>query len=181
MKLEGRNAIITGASQGLGQTIARHFVAEGASVLLCARDIRRLGTVREELAGGAHPQQRIAIMKADISKEEEVRGFVAKAMEEFGRIDILVNNAGVYGPKGTIEDIDWSSWVEAIEINLMGTVLACKYVLPHMKKKRLRKDNQPFRWGRHGAITQDQRVCRLQGRSGAFHRNGCGGVPGRRD
>ena len=61
------------------------------------------------------------------------------ALESCGRIDILVNNAGIYGPKGAIEDVDWDEWMQAININLLGSVLACREVLPHFKQQRFGK------------------------------------------
>ncbi len=134
MKLEGRNCIITGASQGLGYAIAERFVAEGASVVLCARDLERLKQVQKEIASKGCSGQKIEVLKADVSKEEDVNQLIAEAIHILGRVDVLVNNAGVYGPKGRIEDIDWNDWVEAIEINLLGTVFACKSILPHMKE-----------------------------------------------
>ena len=58
---------------------------------------------------------------------------MATALRIFPRVHILVNNAGVYGPKGLIEDVDWAAWVKAIEVNLLGSVLMCRAVLPHFK------------------------------------------------
>ncbi len=73
-------------------------------------------------------------MVTDVSIQKEVDQFVEYVLSEFGRIDVLLCNAGVYGPKGSIEDIDWTEWTQAVEINLNGTVLCCRAVLPHMKK-----------------------------------------------
>lgn len=132
MKLEGRNAIITGASQGLGLEIARAFVREGARVVICARERERVEAVASELRG--------AIFQcADVSGEDDVRELVARAESELGQIHILVNNAGVYGPKGTIDEVDWSEWKRAMEINLYGSVLLCRAVVPHMRKRRYGK------------------------------------------
>ncbi|HEX7191055.1 MAG TPA: SDR family oxidoreductase, partial [Thermoanaerobaculia bacterium] len=66
----------------------------------------------------------------------DVQRVVRRTLDSFGRIDILVNNAGVYGPLGPIEEIDWDSWVSAIEINLLGSVLFCRAVVPHFKQNR---------------------------------------------
>jgi NAD(P)-dependent dehydrogenase (short-subunit alcohol dehydrogenase family) len=131
--LEGRAAIITGGSQGLGLAIARNYVIEGASVLLCARDAGGLRAARDELRTFAGSDQIVEIEAADVSKVGDVARLTKRAFEKFSRIHILVNNAGVYGPKGVIEDVDWSQWVEAIEINLLGSVLLCRAVLPHFK------------------------------------------------
>lgn len=132
MRLEGRNAIVTGASQGLGLEIARAFVREGANVLVCARDRERIESVAGELRGAV-------VQCADVSNENDVRDLVARAESQFGQIHILVNNAGVYGPKGTIDEIDWDEWKRAMEINLYGSVLLCRAVVPHMRKHRYGK------------------------------------------
>jgi NAD(P)-dependent dehydrogenase (short-subunit alcohol dehydrogenase family) len=132
--LEGRVAIITGANQGLGQAIARAYVEAGASVALCARDSRLLEQVRGELTGLAAPNQQVIAQTADVADAEAVQRFVQTALEHFGRVDILVNNAGVYGPKGTIEEVDWAEWTQAIAINLYGSILLCRALLPHFKR-----------------------------------------------
>lgn len=131
MKLAGRTAIVTGASQGLGLEIARAYVREGANVVACARDPERIAAVGKELG--------VLALAADVSNEADVREVVSRAVLEFGRIHILVNNAGIYGPKGTIEEIDWEEWKRAIEINLYGSVLFCRAVLPHMRAHRYGK------------------------------------------
>jgi NAD(P)-dependent dehydrogenase (short-subunit alcohol dehydrogenase family) len=134
MKLRGRNALITGASRGFGRALAEKFVTEGASVILCARGMDDLKQVAKELLATAGPLQRVITLKANMSGVEDIENLVEKAIGALSRIDILVNNAGVYGPKGLIEDVDWKKWVDAIEINLLGTVFACRSLLPHMKK-----------------------------------------------
>jgi len=134
MKLNGRNALITGASRGFGRALAEKFVSEGASVVLCARGIDELNQVTKELIAAAGSSQRVIAVMADISRVEDIRTLVETAIRELSRIDILVNNAGVYGPKGKVEEIDWQDWVHAIEINLLGTVFTCRSLLPHMKK-----------------------------------------------
>jgi NAD(P)-dependent dehydrogenase (short-subunit alcohol dehydrogenase family) len=131
--LKGRTAIITGGSQGLGLAIAHAYVAAGASILLCARDAQALNTARNELIAQASPEQIIQTEIADVSQSEDVEHLMATALRIFSRVHILVNNAGVYGPKGLIENVDWSAWVKAIEVNLFGSVLLCRAALPHFK------------------------------------------------
>lgn len=131
--LRGRTAIITGGSQGLGLAIAHAYVAAGASILLCARDPEALNTAREELIARSSSEQIIQTEIADVSQPADVAHLMATALRIFPRVHILVNNAGVYGPKGLIEDVDWSAWVKAIEVNLFGSVLLCRAVLPHFK------------------------------------------------
>ncbi|WP_119419038.1 SDR family NAD(P)-dependent oxidoreductase [Desertibaculum subflavum] len=135
MILAGRTAIITGASLGLGAAIARRFVEEGASVALCARDGTALDTVVAALQYIAVPGQKVLGMPADVARTADVETLVAQAIEAFGGLDVLVNNAGVYGPMGPLETVPWAAWVEAIAINLHGTVYPCRAVLPHFKAR----------------------------------------------
>lgn len=126
-KLDGRAALITGASQGLGREIAAAFVREGAQVVIAARDKAMLEAVRAELGCVA--------IACDISKPDDVTALVAGAIAAFPHLDIVVNSAGVYGPKGLIEDNDWGEWIRAIEIDLFGAVLLCRAVVPHLKRR----------------------------------------------
>ncbi|MBF0561867.1 MAG: SDR family oxidoreductase [Alphaproteobacteria bacterium] len=135
MKLQGRHAIITGAGQGLGAEIAARYVAEGASVLLCARSAGSLHEVQVRLSADLAPGQRVLIQTADVGDRAQVDALVATARAEFPRIDILVNNAGVYGPMGPLEEVDWDEWVSAVTINLLGTVYPCRCVVPTMRRQ----------------------------------------------
>ena len=131
--LAGKQAIITGANQGLGLEIARKFVLSGADLMLCARNASMLEDARAELAGLASVAQKIVIQVTDVSMESDVHHVVAQTLELLGGCHILVNNAGVYGPKGEIESVDWADWMKAIEINVYGSVLMSRAVLPHFK------------------------------------------------
>jgi NAD(P)-dependent dehydrogenase (short-subunit alcohol dehydrogenase family) len=137
--LDGRSALITGASQGLGLAIARAFVEAGASVMICARDAELLEKARAELSALASPDQTIIARAADVSRPDEVDELALAALEAFQQLHILVNNAGVYGPMGLIEDVDWMAWVRAIEINVFGSILMCRALLPHFKARRYGK------------------------------------------
>ena len=135
MRLESRCAIITGANQGLGLEIARAFLREGASILICARERAKLNNARDHLLGFAKKNQQVIAEVANVAREEDVERIVSRAIEEFGNVQILVNNAGIYGPKGTIDEVDWNEWVRTIEINLYGSVLMCRHLIPHMKER----------------------------------------------
>jgi len=136
MRLAGRFAIITGASQGLGEEIAKHFVAEGASILLCARSEPAVRAVERRLSAAARNGQKVLGRAADVAKRRDVDRIVAEALEAFNRIDILVNNAGIYGPIGPTHEIDWDAWVDAININLLGLVYVCRAVTPAMIRQK---------------------------------------------
>jgi NAD(P)-dependent dehydrogenase (short-subunit alcohol dehydrogenase family) len=137
--LEGRVALVTGASQGLGLEIARAYVAAGASVMMCARDGVLLDACRRELGAGAGPGQRVLACEADVSSPEQVDALVAATFGAFPRLHVLVNNAGVYGPMGPIESVDWMAWAKAFEINVYGSVLMCRAVVPHFRSHRYGK------------------------------------------
>ena len=137
--LAGRNAIITGANQGLGEVLANTFVQAGASVVLCARDEKKLADVANELRSLCGKDQRVVALRADVSKQSDVNQLVSTALAEFSQVHILVNNAGVYGPKGPSEDVDWDLWIQTIEINLFGSILTARKLLPHFRKNRYGK------------------------------------------
>ena len=139
MRLAGRFAVITGASQGLGEEIAKQFVAEGASVLICARSEAAVQAIGQQLAVAAHDGQKVLARSADVAKRDDVDRLVVEALDAFKRIDILVNNAGVYGPIGPTHEIDWDAWVDAINVNLVGLVYACRAVTPVMIRQRFGK------------------------------------------
>ncbi|MGH6824155.1 SDR family NAD(P)-dependent oxidoreductase [Methyloceanibacter sp.] len=132
MRLTGKCAIVTGASQGLGAAIAERFVEEGASLLICARSADAINSVAEKLSAKASSGQQIAACTTDVADASQVDSLVKRALDLFGRIDILVNNAGIYGPMGLTHEVDWNEWVDAISINLLGVVYACRAVTPIM-------------------------------------------------
>ncbi|HEY0790901.1 MAG TPA: SDR family oxidoreductase, partial [Chthoniobacterales bacterium] len=134
MRLNGRAAIITGASQGLGRAIAAEFVRQGATVCLCARDEALLAEVTDELRSAARAPQRVLARAVDVSDESQVAAFFAEVLYELGTLQILVNNAGVYGPKGASEDVSLSEWVRALEINLLGTFIPARHAIQHFRK-----------------------------------------------
>ncbi len=133
MKLAGRNAIITGASQGLGKAIAQHFLREGANVVLCARSEADLNQTRDELARLA-PERKVLARTCDVSNEAQVNDMVDFALGEFGSVEVLVANAGIYGPMGPTESVDLDEWRRALDINLFGVLLPCRALIPHFKQ-----------------------------------------------
>ena len=135
MMLQGRAALVTGASEGLGVEIARHYVAAGASVMVCARSAERLEAVAVDLRAQLAAGQSVAWMACDVTDAAAVERLVAATLEAFGSLHVLVNNAGVIGPLGPLEDVDWAEWVRTIEINLYGTVYPCRAVLPHFQAR----------------------------------------------
>ncbi len=139
MKLAGRRALITGASQGFGLAVARRFVEEGADVMLCSRGADQLAGARDELLDLAGERSRVAAMPADVADASDVQRLVGAALDHLGGIEVLVASAGIQGPTGRVQDVDWAEWRQAIEINLLGTVLCCRAVLPHFIARKYGK------------------------------------------
>jgi NAD(P)-dependent dehydrogenase (short-subunit alcohol dehydrogenase family) len=137
--LTGKVAIITGANQGLGLQIAKKYASSGADLMLCARNGTLLEAAKNEVAKLGQAGQKIVCQVADISNESDVHKLVDKTISELGACHILVNNAGIYGPKGEVESIDWIEWIQAIEINVFGSILMSRAVLPHFKAQRYGK------------------------------------------
>lgn len=134
--LSNRTAFITGANRGLGFEISRAFIKAGAHIAITARDEQVLAEACHELQLMAEPGQKVLGFKADVTSPDDVHRAVSSALEAFGHLDILVNNAGIYGPKGAVEEVDWNEWVQAIQVNLLGSVLTCREVLPYFKAQR---------------------------------------------
>jgi NAD(P)-dependent dehydrogenase (short-subunit alcohol dehydrogenase family) len=138
MSLTGRTALITGASQGLGATIAEHFLAEGANVALCGRNAGDLDAQQQRLAA-AYGADRVWAKPADVSNRGDVDALFDEAQSRFGQLNVLVANAGVYGPMGSIDAVDWDEWVQAISINLTGTVYCTRKAVETFKPQRYGK------------------------------------------
>ena len=129
--LDGKVALITGASQGLGKALALAYAEEGAKLVINSRSEGSIKPVAEEAEGkGAE----VLAVAADVSDEEDVRRLVDAAVEQFGRIDVLVNNAGVLGPRVAIQDFPEDEWRKVIDANLTGPYLVAKAAIPHMPK-----------------------------------------------
>jgi NAD(P)-dependent dehydrogenase (short-subunit alcohol dehydrogenase family) len=131
MELENKIALVTGAGQGIGQSIALTFAGEGADVAVDDLNTRNVeGTAAEVKALG----RRSMIFQADVSKEEEVNRMVDKIVREWGGIDILVHNAGI-GNTRMLEDMTSNEWHKVLGVNLDGAFNTCKAVLPSMKSR----------------------------------------------
>jgi len=134
--LAGRTALITGASHGLGLEIARTYLDAGAAgICICGRDANALDRALDELGERAAPGQKVIGEVIDVSRPEDVDRLLEVALTGLGEIVILVSNAGVYGPKGRLEEVDWSEWRRAVEINLFGSVLPARALTPHFVER----------------------------------------------
>lgn len=123
--------MVTGASRGLGKSIAGAFLQAGAAVLVCARNASELEETRlllDESAPG-----RVYSMACDVSVKADLDALASEARRRLGGVEILVANAGVQGPTGAVEDVDWDAWTETIAINLTGAAYCCRVFLPLIK------------------------------------------------
>jgi NAD(P)-dependent dehydrogenase (short-subunit alcohol dehydrogenase family) len=130
-QLDGKVAIVTGATYGIGKAIADLFAQEGAKITLAARDENKGKAALEEVK----MKSDAIFVKTDVSKSSEVKRMVDETILKFDRIDVLVNNAGV-APLGTILDSTEETWDYTIGVNLKGVFLCCKCVIPHMLRNR---------------------------------------------
>ena len=128
--LGGRVGLVTGASRGIGRAIAQTLVAEGCRVAICARGEERLRQTADELAAGGE----VLALPADVTDAAALEGFVAAAVDRFGRIDILVNNAGGGGQEQFLETAD-ADWQAAIDLTLWPAIRASRLVVPHMQRQ----------------------------------------------
>ncbi len=129
MKLKGQVAIITGAGRGIGRAIALAYAREGARLALAARgeaELEETAAAVRELGGEA------ITVRTDVTSQIATERLVRRVVEHFGRIDVLVNNAGISGPVGPLQSNDIAEWVDTINVNLTGTFLVCRAVIPVM-------------------------------------------------
>jgi NAD(P)-dependent dehydrogenase (short-subunit alcohol dehydrogenase family) len=117
-RLDGKVAVITGASKNIGAAISRGFAEAGADLLLVARTLAPLEAVAEEVAGSTG--RRVEVFAADVATQGEA--IAARAFEAFGRVDVLVNNAMAFGATGPILDIERADFQQAFDVNVFGVL-----------------------------------------------------------
>ena len=127
--------LVTGASRGLGLEISKNFLLTGANLIICSRSKKDIKKAYDYLITFKKSNQEILYSSLDISSQTKVKNLINKSLEKFKNIDILVNNAAVIGPKGTINDVSWKEWIKTLNINLLGSIIVIKELLPIFKKK----------------------------------------------
>ena len=132
-----KTIIITGANQGIGLEIAKSFYAKGSNIILCARNKKKLLSIKKKLVSKF--KNKFFLEPLDISKQNQVDKFYKKIFKKNKKIDILINNAGIYGPKGSSETLNWNEWKNTLDINLLGSIYMTNKIIPHFKKKRYGK------------------------------------------
>lgn len=129
MNFENKVVVVTGASSGIGEALAHRFAALGAHVVAGARSIDKLQKVVESL-----PTLSLAVA-CDVSREEDCKNLIQRAVEAFGHIDVLVNNAGI-SMRALFDDVDLSVLHRLMDTNFWGAVYCTKYALPYIQKSQ---------------------------------------------
>lgn len=128
----GKTVIVTGASSGIGEALAREFAVLGANVVLGARSAEKLQQITDEIcANGGHA----ACCVSDVAKEEDCKALVETAVEQFGGVDILICNAGL-SMRAIFDDVEMSVLHRLMDVNFWGTVYCCKYALPYLQQSK---------------------------------------------
>ena len=130
--LKDKVVIITGASSGIGEAIAREFAYNGSRVVLAARSEEKLSDISEELK---HYNENILYVKTDVSIESECKNLIDKTIEKFGTVDILVNNAGI-SMRALFPDVDLKVLHRLMDVNFWGTVYCTKYAINYLIKNK---------------------------------------------
>ncbi|MGM0398072.1 MAG: SDR family NAD(P)-dependent oxidoreductase [Halobacteriota archaeon] len=127
----GRTAIVTGASSGIGRTIAEQFAADGANVVVCSREQENVDPVAEAIAESDRPGEAVAV-ECDVTDRAAVEALVETTVDAFGGLDVLVNNAGA-SFMAPFEDISENGWKTIVDINLHGTFHASQVAGEYMR------------------------------------------------
>lgn len=135
-QLEDKIALITGAGRGIGRAIALAYAREGAKLSLAARSAPELEETAALCRGLG---SEVLITSTDVVDAKQVGRMVDSTVERYSTIDILVNNAGIAGPIGSLEDNDIDAWINTVQVNLIGSYLTCRSVVPVMRRQNLGK------------------------------------------
>ena len=127
-RFKGKTVIVTGAASGIGRGVAERFSREGANVVLCDIDEKKLG----EAAAGL-PGDRTLAQRCDVTQFAEVRALVEAAVRRFGALDVMVNNAGI-AAEGTALEVSLEDWGKTVDTDLGGVFHGCRAALPELLK-----------------------------------------------
>jgi len=128
--MKNKVIIITGASSGIGKALAYEFASKGAKLVLAARRIELLQQLKQEITN-----TEVVICATDVSREEDCKSLIEKAISTFGQIDVLINNAGI-SMRAIFEDVELDVLHKLMDVNFWGTVYCSKYALPHLLKAK---------------------------------------------
>jgi NAD(P)-dependent dehydrogenase (short-subunit alcohol dehydrogenase family) len=132
LRLNGKTALVTGGSEGIGKGIALALAKEGVDVAICARRADVLESTAAEIAKATG--RKIVAIAADLTKDADAKNFIEQGHKVLGRVDIMVNNAGA-APGGVIEHLSEDAWESGLQLKFMGYVRCLRYVLPIMVKQ----------------------------------------------
>jgi NADP-dependent 3-hydroxy acid dehydrogenase YdfG len=131
--LDGKAALVTGASAGIGRETAKALAADGADVALAARREERLATIAEEIESESGVET--VVVPADVTDEAAVEAMVETAVDAFGGLDVVVNNAGTGTPSGVmVEDLDTEAYRTVMDVNTDGMFFTARAVLPYLRE-----------------------------------------------
>ena len=128
--MQNKVVVITGASSGIGMALAKKYASEGWDLVLAARRIERLKELKNQL-----DTVEVLPVETDVTREEDCRELMEKAVERFGKIDVLINNAGI-SMRALFENVDLQVIHQVMDVNFWGTVYCTKYALPHLLKAK---------------------------------------------
>src|SRR6266850_1577542 len=132
LQLNGKVALVTGGSLGIGKGIARVLAREGVDVAICARRKDVLEAAAAEIAKATN--RKIVGIPTDLSKDADAKSFIEQGHKALGRVDIMVNNAGS-SPGGVLEHLSEADWAQSLQLKFMGYVRCLRYVLPIMVRQ----------------------------------------------
>jgi len=139
--INGKVALITAASKGLGKAVANQLVLEGSEVIICSRNLESLKKAQSKIAEIIN--KKVTFFVCDVTNEKQTQEMIDTILRDFGSIDILVTNAGG-PPAGSFRDFEVKDYRKSIELNLLSTISLCKKIVPQMQKQK---------WGRIVMIT----------------------------
>lgn len=130
--LEGKIAVITGGSEGIGKVSASRLAAEGANVVICARTSETLERAADEIRATA--KGHVTTVVTDVTNPDDVNHLFERTVAEYGGVDILVNNAGTAAGR-RFEDVDDQAWYRDLELKLFGAIRCCRSAIPLMRQR----------------------------------------------
>ncbi len=133
MKLQGKVAVVTGGSKGIGLGCARVFAKHGSAVVLAARGEEDGRSAEKELLDAG---SQALFVRSDVTSEPDMRGLIDTAVERFGRLDCMVNNAGWHPPAISIEETSVEDFERLLRLNLTSTFMGCKFAVPHLRETK---------------------------------------------
>jgi 3-oxoacyl-[acyl-carrier protein] reductase len=132
--LKDKVVLVTGSSRGIGRATALEFARSGASVVI--NDVKNDAAAQEVVGQIIALGQKAICVRADVSREEDVRALIEKSIAEFGRLDVLVNNAGIVYDIESWQDTTREQWQDTLNVHVFGNFFCSKYAAPYLEKTR---------------------------------------------